>query len=194
MTTKEYYNLNADVFFKETVNLDMEDIYEPFLELIPRGGKILDAGCGSGRDSLYFKRKGYVVTAFDYSEELVRLASRLIEDNVLHMSFEEINFEEEYDGIWACASLIHVSKEQIDDVMIRLNKALTQNGIIYASFKYGDGEELRKGRFFNDYNEKTANSLIKDLPSLNIIKYWQTADLRKERENEFWLNLLIQKR
>ena len=194
ISTYEYYNQKAKEFFENTVTLQMENIYQPFLELIPNGGKILDAGCGSGRDTLYFIKKGYNVVAFDYSEPLVQLACEYTGKEILLMSFDDIDFNEDFDGIWACASLIHISKKRINDIMILLNRSLKQNGIIYASFKYGDGEGLRKGRFFNDYNEKTLNSLIKDLPSLKIIKDWKTEDIRKDRKSEYWLNLLIQKR
>ena len=194
ISTYEYYNQKAKEFFENTVTLQMENIYQPFLELIPNGGKILDAGCGSGRDTLYFIKKGYNVVAFDYSEPLVQLACEYTGKEILLMSFDDIDFNEDFDGIWACASLIHVAKRNIQGVIRRLERALKPNGILYASFKYGDGEGFRKGRFFNDYDEKTINSLIEDLPSLNIIKALENKDIRKDRKNEYWLNLLIQKR
>jgi len=193
MTTKEYYDQNADSFFKETVNIDMEDLYKPFLGLIPQGGKILDAGCGSGRDTLYFNKKGYNVVSFDYSEPLVELATEYTGQEILLRSFEDIDFTDEFDGVWACASLIHVAKRDINSAVAKLERALKPNGVLYASFKYGDDEEVRKGRFFNDYTESSIVSLTKYLPSLKIISTWRTEDLRDDRKGEFWLNVLLSK-
>jgi len=194
MTTKEYYDQNADSFFKETVNIDMEDLYKPFLGLIPQGGKILDAGCGSGRDTLYFNKKGYNVVSFDYSEPLVELATEYTGQEILLRSFEDIDFTDEFDGVWACASLIHVAKRDINSAVAKLERALKPNGVLYASFKYGDDEEVRKGRFFNDYTESSIESLTKDISSLRVINMWKTEDLRDDRKEEFWLNVLITKR
>jgi len=194
MTTKEYYDQNADTFFKETVNIDMEDLYEPFMGLMPPKGKILDAGCGSGRDTLYFIEKGYDVVAFDYSEPLVELATEYTGQEILLKSFEDIDFVQEFDGVWACASLIHVAKNDIHSAIAKLEKSLKPNGVLYASFKYGDDEEVRKGRFFNDYTESSIESLTKDISSLRVINMWKTEDLRDDRKEEFWLNVLITKR
>ena len=193
MSTRKYYNDKAKQFFDDTVNLDMEKLYRSFLDLIPEKGKILDAGCGSGRDTLYFKNRGYSVTAFDYSEELVKLASEHIGGTVLHMSFDDLTFKAEFDGIWACASLLHVPKSKMKSVIDKLAEALKQGGILYVSFKYGDKEEVRKDRLFSDYTEPAFTALVKKIPSLKIIKHWKTADVRPKRKGEYWFNVLIRK-
>lgn len=192
-STEKYYKEKAKEFFDGTVNVNMEDLYRPFLELIPVGGKILDAGCGSGRDALYFKQQGYSVIAFDYSEELVRLASSLINSPVLHRSFDDIVFNEEFDGIWACASILHVSKRDIGNILKKLTNALKINGILYTSFKYGDVEKIRNGRLFNDYTESSFQKVLNNLPALKKIKFWKTVDARPGRKDEFWLNVLLRK-
>ena len=193
MPISKYYNDNAEKFFNETVNLDMEDIYRQFLNLLPERGKILDAGCGSGRDSRHFKSKGYNVTSFDYSEKLVKLASEYIGDTVLHISFDDLTFKAEFDGIWACASLLHVAKSNMQSIMDKLTEALKQDGILYASFKYGNKEEVRNNRLFSDYTESTFAALIKKIPALKFIKQWKTADARSERKGEYWYNVLLRK-
>ena len=193
MSTRKYYKDKAKQFFDDTVNLDMEKLYRPFLNLIPEKGKILDAGCGSGRDSRHFKKMGYSVTAFDYSEKLVKLASEYIEDTVLHMSFDDLTYNAEFDGIWACASLLHVPKSKMKDTIDKLAAGLKPGGILYASFKYGDKEGVRKDRLFSDYTESTFQSLIKKTPSLRIIKHWKTADVRPDRKGEYWFNALLRK-
>lgn len=191
--TRTYYTKNAQKFYDGTVSLDMEELYLPFLELIPKGGRILDAGCGSGRDTLYFKQRGYSVVAFDYSEKLVNLASKLIGEPVLHLSFDEIKFENEFDGVWACASLLHVPKDEMKGALFQLFKALKLSGILYASFKWGEGEEVRKGRLFSDYTEDSLRELIQTIDSHQLIRSWKTTDVRPGRQDEFWLNVLLRK-
>ena len=191
ISTTEYYNRNARAYYDQTVNLEISNRYNQFLKFIPLNGKILDAGCGSGRDSLFFKQQGYSVVSFDISKDLVDLASRLIGQKVLHMSFNELNFENEFNGIWASASLLHVPQEEIDDVFGKLSRALKKNGVLYASFKYGDKERKDGDRFFNDFNEEKLNLLMNRHKNLKVEKYWITEDVREDRKNEFWMNVLF---
>jgi SAM-dependent methyltransferase len=191
INTLDYYNKNSDKFFLDTVNLDLTSLYKPFMALIPNSSHILDAGCGSGRDSLYFLKKGYKVTAFDASEKLVKLSSELIGQKVLHLSFEELDFEQEFDAIWACGSLLHVPKQQIDNVINKLIRALKPQGIIYASFKYGDGEKIKDGRLFTNYDEYSFQTLVKQHPELMLKQIWITEDVRPNRQNEKWLNVIL---
>jgi len=189
----DYYDRNAREFFDNTVHLTMEHLYQPFLELIPKHGRILDAGCGSGRDSLYFREQGYSVTAMDNSEELVKLASDLLGEDVLLLSFDEIEFSNEFDGIWACASLLHVPKSSINDALHRLTGALKDGGVLYASFKYGNGETIERKRLFNNYTEESFGLLLKEHPSLRILRVWKTEDVRQDRRGKYWLNTFVQK-
>ena len=193
MNSIEYYNKNAEEFYRDTVNVDMTTVYQPFLELLPENAHILDAGCGSGRDSFYFIKNGYKVIAIDSSEELSKLAEKLINQPVLHITFQRLDFENKFDGIWASASLLHVPRNEIDVVLNRIAKALKQNGVLFTSFKYGSQEYQKEGRYFNCYDENLMMELIDRNQNLEIIKMWTSNDLRPERENEIWLNSLIRK-
>lgn len=191
--TINYYNQNADEFFRESVVIDMSEIYPQFLKLIPAGGKILDAGCGSGRDSLYFLQKGFDVTAIDASAEMVCKATELTKLNVLHMSFEEINWSEKFDGVWACSSLLHLPKNELGNVFAKMLKALKTGGVLYASFKKGAGEATEKGRFFSYYGEDELREILKNVGSNTIEKCWVDRDTRPARQNQNWINLLIKR-
>ena len=190
ISTTEYYNRNASAYYDQTVNLEISNRYNQFLKFIPPNGEILDAGCGSGRDSLFFKQQGYSVVSFDVSKDLVDLASRLIGQKVLHMSFGDLNFENEFHGIWANASLLHVPQEEMDDVLEKLSRSLKKNGVLYASFKYGDKERTDGDRFFNDFNEDKLRLLMNRHKNLKTENIWITEDVRAERKNEFWMNVL----
>ncbi len=193
MDTIAYYNQNAKQFYDNTVNADMREHYQHFLKDIKIGGHILDAGCGSGRDSLFFLEQGYEVTALDASKELVKLSSSLLKQDVLHMRFQEMEFNEEFDGVWVSASLLHINREKIENVINRLSKSLVNTGVMYLSFKYGNKEVNRNGRFFNYYDEDSFAKLISKFEELEVIKISKTEDVRDGREDEYWLNILLKK-
>src|SRR5215469_12455168 len=139
-STTDYYDRYAGEFCENTFTVDVSALYIPFLREIPEGGAILDAGCGSGRDSLAFLRKGYRVVSIDASLAMVAATSRLTGQDATLMTFAEISFENEFDRIWACASLLHVARRDLNSVLRRFTKALKLNGAFYLSFKYGDSE------------------------------------------------------
>lgn len=192
-STVAYYERNAERYCIETVHANMSALYKPFIELIPPNGKILDAGCGSGRDSLYFIQHGYRIEAFDASLAMCSLASNLIGQPVQHRTFNEIEWVSEFDGIWACASLLHVGRGSIDDVLDRLCRALKPNGTMFMSFKLRDGEWEQEGRFFNGYTQGSFRKLIDSHRKLRTASIWTSADARISRRGEEWLNALLQR-
>ncbi len=192
--TLDYYQSNAEKFFDDTVSIDLTDLYYPFLELMPETGLILDAGCGSGRDTRFFLRQGFDVVAFDNAPEMVKLASHYTGQDCLLLSFDDIHFENKFDGVWACSSMLHVPKNNMINVLNKLCAALKHDGILYTSFKYGDDQVFRNGRLFSNYDEESFNAVITDQKELEMLKYWKTNDLRPGREGEKWLNILLQKK
>lgn len=188
----DYYQQQAEPFYHGTINVDMSPLYQRFLPYVPKGGSIVDAGCGSGRDSLYFTNLGFKVLAFDASPALVNLAEQHTGLAISQCRFEQFTPIEPVDAIWACASLLHVPRVELNKVMAHLAAQLKPNGVFYCSFKYGQDEVSRDGRHFTNVDETGLNELIKDLP-LSIIEHWQTGDLRQGREHERWLNAICKK-
>lgn len=189
--TLNYYNQHAQTFSDSTLNVDMSALYAEFLPLIPKNGHILDAGCGSARDAMYFKQQGFTVSAFDASENIAKLASNYLQQTVELKCFQQLNCTNMYDGIWCCASLLHVPEIELPQVLLKLQNALKPNGVLYVSFKYGTQERVHNGREFTDLNEDGLTALITHHTELKILKQWQTVDQRPERESEVWLNALI---
>lgn len=190
--TLEYYNQNAASFVQGSRNVDFTDTQEKFLRVL-RGKKVLDFGCGSGRDAKYFIEAGLEVTAIDGSEELCKIASAYTGIPVRQMLFQEFDELDEYDGIWACSSILHLPKGELKSVLLKMIRALRKNGVIYTSFKYGDFEGERNGRVFTDFTEGSFNNFMKDLEEIVIEEQWITGDVRPGREEEKWLNLLLRK-
>ena len=192
MKTIDYYNKHAEEFTTSTFEVDMKSLYQPFLAELPEGARILDVGCGSGRDTLAFKNKGYQVDAIDYSEELVKKATRLTGIPIKLKSFYEVDDYEAYDGIWACASLLHCERSRLAEVLEKMVQALKPNGVIYMSFKYGDSDRDQDGRQFTDLDENQAEALLEQFDNVQHIQQWVTLDQRPDRQ-EKWLNLLWKK-
>lgn len=191
--TIDFYNSQAKQYISETVDLDISNIRNHFLELIPEESHILDLGCGSGRDSRFFLDHGYAVTAIDASYEIANLASDFIGQKVRNLSFQELDYRETFFGIWACASLLHCPKSEITKVMQSMTLALKPNGIIYMSFKYGTDERVdERGRFFNDYTENDISKVLLERSDLQIVEIFaETKPLRNGFQK--WLNIFAKK-
>ena len=191
--TLQYYNDNADAFLTSTFTADMNDAQTRFLKHLPSDAHILDFGCGSGRDAKAFLEQGYKVDASDGSEELCLKAAELTGIPVKQMLFQELDAVDTYDGIWACASILHLPKTELFDVLHKIAVVLKKDGILYTSFKYGTFEGLRGGRYFTDFTEDTLQAFWEGIPSLEIFETWITQDVRPGREEERWINLLARR-
>lgn len=185
----EYYNNHAVEFYNNTVNADMSYWIERFENMLPEGARVLDAGCGSGRDSLRFIKDGYRVTAMDASTELCKMASELIGQQVLNIRFEDMDFEEGFDGVWACASLLHVEAQSLFSVLQSIHKSLKPNGVCYASFKYGEGNTVRGDRVFTDMNETSVTQIF-EKAGFDVVACEISGDVRVGRNEEKWINIL----
>lgn len=192
--TIEYYNSNAEEFYESTVTADMSVQYMLFEKYLGDGAHILDCGCGSGRDSKHFLDDGFEVTAIDGSEELCKKASELTGLEVKHIYFQDLNFDNEFSGVWACASLLHVKRDELPDVLTKITKALRDGGVLYVSFKYGDFSGERNGRFFTDLDDESFETLIANIPEMVLKEKYISTDVRPGRENERWLNAIVIKR
>lgn len=173
------------------MDVELTETQNKFLSYLKADARILDYGCGAGRDTKYFLEKGYQVDAVDGSEELVRIASEYTQIEVKQMLFQELQVNEEYDGIWACASILHLEYADLVDVLKKMEKALTAPGIIYASFKYGTQEVYREGRYFTDMNEDKMKTLLASIKLFHLKEMWITSDARPERKDEKWLNVIL---
>ncbi len=183
----KYYEANSKLYIEKTISVDMSFHYDKFLKFIPKNSHILDVGFGSGRDMIFFSKNGYNVSGIDTSMSFV--------DNMLKHGYDvrlldvlELNEPNKYDGIWASASLLHV-----DDLLKAFNNlynSLKPNGVLFASFKYGDFKGIRDERFYVDLNEESAKELI-NKTKFKIEEIYITDDLM-QRSN-LWLNIIVKK-
>lgn len=193
-STIKYYDSNARAYSEMTLHVDLSHLYERFLRELPPNAHILDAGCGSGRDAKVFLELGYKVTAIDASQELAALASAYTGHKCDVLRFQEITFQQEFDGIWACASLLHIPIEEICDVMSRMVAALKSHGVMYISLKEGEGERFAAdGRFFADYTKESFELVLSRFPSLSEIAFWKSTEITDGSTRQPWLSFLLKK-
>lgn len=194
MKTVDYYDNNAFSFYERTIDADLSESYQKFLKELSPQAHILDAGCGVGRDSKYFLSQGKAVTAFDASQEMVRYACQETGLNVTQMKFQDMDFRENFEAIWACASLLHVPYTETKAVYQKIYTALKPGGLFYASYKYGEGAMLTEERDFYNMTELTVLPYLSGL--FEVIDIWKTADTRSQvspSPDNAWLNLMVKR-
>ena len=184
-----FYERNAEAYFRETVGADVEPLRLQFLHHLSPTAHILDAGCGSGRNAVAFLRAGFHVTAIDASPEMVRLAADHTGLDVKLMTFDDISWTERFDGIWACASLLHVARLRLPHTLRQLRNALRVNGAFYMSFKEGTTDRVVDDRTFVDMSGPMLLPLLHEA-SLVPVDMWTTPDVRLGRRDERWLNVI----
>lgn len=191
--TLSYYNTNTSSFIESTQSVQMTEAWDKFTSKLPLGSLILDFGCGSGRDTKYFIEHDFKVEAMDGSKELCKAASKFTGITVNHQLFQDWKSEAKYNGIWACSSILHLSKPELKQVIGNIRDALLPAGIFYTSFKYGNFEGERNGRYFTDLTEASFEQMINEVTGFEIIEKWITSDVRPSREEEKWLNVILKK-
>mgnify|MGYP005850300849 CR=1 FL=1 len=191
-----FYETNSDAFISTTRNLDMSEMRRPFLAALPMTGsgpaRILDAGSGSGRDALAFRLSGHDVSAFDASPAMVAATRAHAGVPARQMRFEEFGWEHPFEGIWACASLLHVAQADLPQVIDRLAAHLVHGGTLYMSFKHGTGERVTDGRRFTDMTAEHLASLLDGCNAFSQTDIRQGPDTRPNNP-EIWVNALTKR-
>ena len=190
--TLDYYDNNIETYkqmwlndFSENYNFKIPNIFLGYLE---ESSHILDLGCGTGRDSKYFIDGGYKVTSIDGSIEMCKVAENLLNRKVEQINFLDMNYKNEFEGIFACASLLHLSNDDLLIVLKKISNSLKQNGILYTCFKYGDSTRIDNGRFYNDMNEEKFTNLSKNIEELKILRTWVTEQYKSDTK---FINFII---
>jgi SAM-dependent methyltransferase len=192
--TLGYYEKYAQEFVSDTVDASLKFMLDDFISRLNNDAHILDLGCGSGRDSLYFIKAGFKVTAVDGSIELCKLASDYISQDVICHTFESYIPDSKFDGIWACSSLLHLDSSELPRMLLKYIGYLNSGGTFYLSFKYGDDEGFIGERYYNNMTEDKFRNVIKGIDSIKIIDENITDDVRVNHKNEKWYNVLLKMR
>ena len=189
-----YYESNAERYAEGTISADMSEQYQRFLPLLKKGAKILDVGSGSGRDVCYFQKQGYQATALEPSKNLCREIRKVFSGEIVCSDIQDYRPAERYDGIWACASLIHLQEEEVLCFFKKIDMYLNDNGIVYASGKSGISTgEVEDGRFFLEFTEQLVEKILTVNKQLQLEQLWYTEDVSGRRGFR-WLNVVLRLR
>lgn len=190
MGTLDFYDDNAEEYSAKTFVTDLAPLRERFARILPAGGSILDLGCGSGRDSLAFMRAGFEVTAVDGSPKMCAIAERNTGLDVRRTLFEDIHYRDEFDGVWACSSLLHLPSDGLSYVFGLIGRSLKRNGAFFTCFKKGTFEGFRPdGRYYTDLEPDRLRSILVS-SDFEILDLWGEEDRSSE---VVWLNTLCRK-
>ncbi len=167
---------------------------DPFLDRLPAGGSVLELGCGGGQDAARIKARGFAVDATDATPAMVRKANERWGVGARVMTFDGLDAEAAYDGVWAHASLLHCPRDALPDVLARIFRALAPGGYHFASYKLGE-EEGRDalGRFYNFPSAAWLAAQYNALPG------WQVVETREYQSGGFdnvtrdWIDLIVRK-
>ena len=184
MKTSAHYNINAKKYYDRKVVFNRQHLYDWFTPHLRQGGRVLDAGCGPGLDIQAFLDRGYIVEAIDASREMVKLAIQHSHHPVSCISFEEMEFNEYFDGIWANASLVHYSMEKLLQIFPRFIRALKDDGYWYIVFRHGSGIHMYGQIPFHLHTETSLQALFDLFPEL------QKVDTRVRGD---WISCIVKK-
>ncbi|MEA1974439.1 MAG: class I SAM-dependent methyltransferase [Bacillota bacterium] len=193
MQNIKYYNDNSIKYVNSTFNTNMSLLYDKFETYLKPKCHILDLGCGSGRDSLYFHNKNYKVTSVDGSNEMIKYCETILKNKIIHSTFKDFNASYKFDGIWACASLLHVKKENIKNIIFKYISFLNIEGIFFISFKDRDTDFSKDGRDFTCFSKYSLENLLKQFDNIKILEFVETTDVRDNREDEKWISVIFKK-
>lgn len=189
-STSRFYDEHADEYFERTVHADLSHLYGRFLPLLPKGARILDLGCGSGRDLKAFKSLGYWPFGIDPSPRLAELAREYAGVQCQVGKVQDMTYSDEFDGVWACASLLHLQKSELACALKRVRAALVADGIFFAAVQSGQGERSAlDGRFYAYYDREEFLSAVLTA-GFSVEDSWTTEDSLPNRPSVRWINVL----
>ena len=161
-----------------------------------KGKKVLDAGCGAGRDTEYFREEGFDAIGIDASEGLINEAKDRVGNNFRVMDMRKLEFDDSsFDGIWCCASIFHIPKNELKVVLKEFYRTLKDKGILYIAVKEGEGEKIVKDmkvnnepRYYAFYKQPELESELRNV-GFEIINGYS-----EEIEGVVWLNVFVKKK
>ena len=125
----DYYHKNYKAYHEKTFSIDPSSFLQPLAERLRPGASILDVGCGSGRDILWMKKRGFIVTGFERSPGLAKLAGDNTGCEIIEGDFTSFDFSTiRVDAIILVGSLVHIHHEQVPQIFTNITNALRNQG------------------------------------------------------------------
>ena len=193
-TTISYFDENAERCFADAFTITERSNQDRFLAELPAGAAILDLGCGSGRDTAYFRERGFCVTPTDGSTRMCALASDYLGTPVRVQEFNELADEGLYDGIYASASIMHLEYDRLVELMPKLVRALKPGGVLFVSFKYGEQDGYLGKRYYTNMTEERFAALVAPVGELEVLQVGTFGNEHPGQPDFRWLWALLRRR
>jgi SAM-dependent methyltransferase len=192
--TIDFYNQNSERYDKTTFSLKLEIPWIEFTSRVKPSGRILDVGCGSGRDMRHFIDLGYYVEGIEPSREMAKIARSRTGAIIHEIAAEQIDFNSQFDGVWACASLLHVDRSKMEETYNSIMRSLKRSGVFYFSLKSGVGIVRKEdGRLFANYSSNEIEELVAARSDAKSFVSWESSDALNTI-NTKWLNFIVVKK
>ena len=190
------YNKIAELYSKYNFEKLLQFQLSKFISLLP-GKKVLDVGCGMGRDVAYFMEEKLDVIGIDLSEKMIEEAKKRVKKGKFKiMDFRKTDFKDgSFDGVWSMAGFIHVSKTEMPKLLKEMNRILKKDGIIYIAIKEGKGEKEVKApkykgepRTFVLYQQLELEEFLKNA-GFEVVN----SDTSQEEFGDKWVEIFAKK-
>jgi len=193
--TIKFYDKYAKQYSDSTSLILLQYQLNQFISFL-QGKKVLDVGCGAGRDTAYFMEEKLDVIGIDAAEGMIKEAKKRVKKGKFKvMNFLELKFKDKsFDGIWCCAALFHLRKKDAGKAIKEFHKVLKDNGAIYITVKEGEGEKVldskyiaKEPRFYSFYKQAELEALL-EKNGFEILTAYP-----EETDNTVWLNVFARK-
>lgn len=193
-STINYYNQNAQEYALKVSGANMSADLNSLIESLPKNSdiKLLEIGAGGGRDLKYMRGRGLNVVPLEPSNELANLIEEEQGVKVVRQKVQDMSYENEFDGVYAIASLLHIPKNEILDVLKRIKSSLKENGVFLLTLKEGVGESLdNQDRFFSYYAVDEIKEILEEA-GFNNISFNKNNDMLKRADTQ-WITTMCSK-
>ena len=189
----DFYEQNYHTYHQATFNIDPAPFLSPLTHFLPVSASILDLGCGSGRDILWLKKRGYRVTGFERSPSLARLARKNSGCEIIEGDFTSFDFSTMFfDALISVGSLVHLEQDQLVSVLESISEALKPGGHMLITLKEGRGRSgMPDGRLFNLWQQSQLEEVFSRM-RLSILDFSRQVSM--VRENDVWLGYVLKQK
>mgnify|MGYP006288743421 CR=1 FL=1 len=186
----DFYQENYKAYDRRTFAIDPTPFLNPFLEAIPSGAAILDIGCASGRDLVWFKNKGFPVTGFERSPSLAGMARKNAQCDVIEGDFEVYDFSIfSFDAVLASGALVHIPHDRLLNVIRNISRGLAENGYLYISLKKGEGAKTDDtGRTFYLWQDADLRQIF-DRTGFEVLNFQSSESVMNSKD--MWLGYVL---